>query len=236
MRHQLSLLALGALLITSCAGGGTSFGDEQQNIIYKEGSTSSYLTGSLVLNIASKSEVDKAYEESIKNMKEKPSGDKAKAYWYDTARLVGKDLGCYKYDEGDTSYDLSIDIINGELAKYLKPATTSEPYPDVNTLIDDAYLQLYYVSPNGKYKTFDNSKCNFTMRACWTQNTVNRNQDLKVSFSSSINGNTNIPLVNGGIKNVFGVRVDRNSNEYPSGISEYRIKLSGNYEASYKEN
>ena len=236
MKRQLSLLGLAALMLTACSGGGSSFAGEQQNIIYKEGSTTSYLTGSLVLNIASKSEVDNAYDQLVKEMKEKPTGDLAKAYWYDTARLVGKDLGCYKYDEGDTSFDLSIDIINGELAKYLKPATTEDPYPDVSTLIDDAYLQLYFVSPSSKYKTFDNSKCNFTLRSCWTQNGVKRNENLDVSFYSSIKGNTNIPLVNGGIKKAFGSVVLRSDNEYPSRVSEYRIKLSGNYEANYKDN
>jgi|GEM_PF-5365034 len=234
MKRQLSLLGLAALMLTACSGGVSSFAGEQQNII-KDGDKD--LKGKIVLNIASRAEVDKAYAESIENMKEKPSGDEAKAYWYDTARLVGKDLGYYKYEEGDTSMDLSIDICNGELAKYMKQATTEDPYPSVRYLIDDAYLQLYFETSSSKYKTFDNSKCTFTLRALWIQNGAKRNEELEsVEFNkTSIKARTNVPLVKDGIKEViFAER--RSPYQYPDGISEYRIKLSGTYEASYKDN
>lgn len=232
-KHLLTLGASLLIALTSCAGSGASFGEEQQNII-KDGGKD--LKGKIVLNIASRAEVDKAYAESIENMKEKPSGDEAKAYWYDTARLVGKDLGYYKYEEGDTSMDLSIDICNGELAKYMKQATTEDPYPVVNYLIDDAYLQLYFETSSSKYKTFDNSECTFTLRALWIQNGAKRNEPLEtVSFNkSSIKARTNVPLIKEGIKEVFGVATDRR--QYPSNISEYKIKLSGTYEANYKDN
>ncbi len=229
MKRQLQLLSLAALMLTGCAGGGSSFNEKQQNFIVD--SKDNFLNGMVVLSIASRTEIETAYQKIIETMTDKPTGDLAKAYWYDTARLSGTDLATAVYNVDKTgSFTVELDLKNGALNKYIPTEDGSE----CNNLKDDAYLQLYFVSANSKYKKLNNSNCNFVLQADYKQNTIPVSKTLDISLNkSSINANTNIPLVDDGIKHIFGKHIspfDFNN------ITDYKLTISGSYTASLEEN